>query len=263
LAETEQTADKIIFRGFTMAFLQSFFREKVWHRQGSGEFGAYYFSQDKYYFDSLCLEKEQEEQEEKGAYGDPNFYKILDKLQRKLVDAELHGDFGEDGTNITLATNSENFHPSVASFMVNRLQICRALRDFQGKSPEEIHQWFQANEELLRDFLLALNKVYSLKTLSAKIKDVLWELADVLVAALICVGIAVAVIKGAGIGLLGGAFASLVAPSSTAVAIKAGAAAAGTAATGLYKFFQSEKRQITAAIEADLQAKMKRNCSIT
>jgi hypothetical protein len=265
LPEIEQAADKIVFRGFAMAFFQSFFREKVWHRQGRGEFGRYLSFHNKPRLKSFRL-IEEEEDEEKGAYGDPDFYKILDKLARKLVDAELHGDFGKDGTNITYKDkynykSYEHFSPSVEHFLKKKMEIRIALRGFKGKSQEEIQQWFQANENLLQEFLVALNNIYRLKTLSAKIKDVLWELADILVAALICVGMAVAVIKGAGIGLLGGAFASLVAPSSTAVAIKAGAAAAGATATGLYKFFQPEKKQITAAIEADLQAKMKRNCS--
>jgi hypothetical protein len=187
-----------------------------------------------------------------------HFYKVMYKLLGRLAQAELSRDFPSDFEKFT---QKPDLHPIFLAFTKKRGEIYEALQTFKGKNEADIQQWLIYNKKLIANFLKDLDAIYAHRTTSAKVKDVLWELADALVVVLAAVGLAAIVIQLAGVGIFAGAFGHLVGPTATAMLGKT--AAVSFAATGLFKVLYSEKRQIKAAIEEDLRHGIQTQASLT
>ncbi|MCD6040086.1 MAG: hypothetical protein K0S27_1486 [Gammaproteobacteria bacterium] len=241
-----------------MSFLKDFLRSRrCWKRDGNTPFGevTYYSDLSDYpiFFDMI-----------RGSYEDINcnhlsysrsqhFHEAVNKLTEKLMQAALHSDYGENQANITYFNELKQFtHKALDSFAEKRSAIHKKLNEFTGQNEKEIQQWLQENETLLTEFFQSLDKIYSLRTTSAKFKDFLWELADALLAVLILAGLTALAIKLVGSGMLGRTLAYFVAPATTAKMIEGTAAGVAVVTTGLFKFFKSEERVIREAIQQDL-----------
>jgi hypothetical protein len=184
----------------------------------------------------------------------------INEMLIKLIQAEENDDFGEGEPKTHSHTARHlNAFEEVHALTQQGAQICNQLRQLKGAPPATIDNWLKEEKTsyLVSNFLKNLDKTYKLRTTPAKIKSVCWELADAIVMALVGLGLAVAILHLAGVGLFGSAFAHLVAPSTTATLIKASTAAVGAAATGWYNFFHAE-RQLKTAIKKDL-AELKRD----
>ncbi len=171
------------------------------------------------------------------------FDKITNDLFSKFQQACLQGDFAQNEADEKGQYDTELLDgcTELSRFLEKLDEIKKSLQTArqQRKTP---NQWFQDNEELIKDFVSNLNVLYTKRNTPAVVKTFVCQIADAFGSFLAAAGLTTAVLKLAGMGVLAGPIGLFLGACIVPLAIER------------YKHFYSEEAQLRAAMKETLTA---------
>lgn len=179
------------------------------------------------------------------------FEKTVNCIVFRLQQAEIHGDFTGTHGNVF---EQKPARQCVEDLIQSAKEIAQGLKTLTSKETAE--RYLQDNEPTIKKLVRALESIDQKKI--PGLSTYLWELADLVIGAFAVFGLGATVVKLAGAGFLGGAFAHLIAPASAPKLIEGVSSAMGFFGTLGFKRLWSSELQLRASLQEDVASTIKK-----